>query len=81
MAAMMKRTVEAAGIDTTMQEVPVDKFVDDGLMHDWSRDSIYFMNAHNILNGVGGNRYGVKENCTVEQAIATSLRSVKEFEK
>ncbi len=81
MTTMMGRAISKAGVNTFVDLGSIQRFTDDGLMHDWSRPSIYFMNIKNIINGMGENRFGVAENSTIEQAVAVSLRAEKAFEK
>lgn len=63
-------------------------FADDGLISDYARESVYFMNANGIIQGVGGNRFAPKNttsaeeatgyaNATREQALAIAVRMVE----
>lgn len=63
-------------------------FADDGLISDWARDSVYFMAANHIINGVDGNRFAPNNtttaqeatgyaNATREQALAMAVRMVE----
>ncbi len=65
-------------------------FSDDGDISDWAKDSVYFMASNNIINGVGNNRFAPKNktvhdkavgyaNATREQALAISVRMVREL--
>ena len=63
-------------------------FVDDDKISSWAKDSVYFMNANGIINGVGDNKFAPKNvtsaeeavgyaNVTREQAIIIATRMVK----
>ena len=43
-------------------------FADDKDISDWAKDSVYFMAANGIINGVGGNKFAPKNVTTEEQA-------------
>ncbi len=43
-------------------------FADDKDISDWAKDSVYFMAANNIINGVGNNKFAPKNVTTEEQA-------------
>ena len=49
-------------------------FSDDGEIAYWARDSVYFMVANSIINGVGGNMFAPSSNATREQSITIALR-------
>ena len=64
------------------------KFADDKDISGYARDSVYFMAANGIINGVGGNRFAPKNttsaqeaqgyaNATREQALAIAVRMVE----
>ena len=64
------------------------RFADDADISDWAKDSVYFMAANKIIEGVGGNRFAPKNttseqaaigyaNATREQALAIAVRMVK----
>ena len=64
------------------------RFADDGEISDYARDSVYFMAANGIINGVGGNKFAPKNtttaqeaqgyaNATREQALAIAVRMVE----
>ncbi len=78
MATMMLRALDKAGINTDVNIDKVEKFVDEDEMHTWGKDAIYFMASKGIIKGISSyeNRFGVKNNATIEQAIAISLRSI-----
>lgn len=58
----------------------VNKFADDDEISGYARPSVYFMAKHNIINGVGNNKFAPKSTNTVaafatrEQAILMALR-------
>jgi fibro-slime domain-containing protein len=63
-----------------------DLFADDAEISSWARDSVYFMAANKIVNGVGDNRFAPKtvssgeetlNFATREQALLMSVRTVK----
>ena len=64
------------------------RFADDADISDYARDSVYFMAANGIINGVGGNKFAPKNtttaqeaqryaNATREQALAIAVRMVE----
>ena len=81
MATMMTRALTKAGIDTKVDLEKVTKFADDGEMHDWGKESIYYMSSIEIIKGVGNNTFNVLGNATREQAILISERSAEKFAK
>lgn len=63
-------------------------FADDNQISSWAKDSVYFMAANNIINGVGGNKFAPKNttpaeeaaqfaNATREQALLIAARMVE----
>ena len=52
-------------------------FSDDSQMSPWARESIYFMAANGIMDGMGGNQFQPKTNASREQAILIALRLVE----
>ena len=63
-------------------------FADDSQISGWAKDSVYFMAANNIINGVGDNLFAPKNttpeqealgyaNATREQALVIAVRMVK----
>ena len=74
---MMTRALTKAGINTEVDLAKVTKFADDNEMHDWGRESIYYMSNIEIIKGVGNNRFDVLGNATREQALLISERSVE----
>ena len=81
MATMMTRALTKAGIDTKVDLSKASKFADDSEMHDWGRESIYFMSNIEIIKGVGNNTFSVLGNATREQALLISVRSAEKFVK
>lgn len=81
MATMMTRALAKAGKDTSVDLVMINKFADDNEMHDWSRESIYYMSSIEIIKGMGENKFGVLGNATREQALLISERSAIRFAK
>ena len=43
-------------------------FTDDNRISDWAKDSVYFMVANEIINGVGGNKFAPQNTTTEEEA-------------
>ena len=43
-------------------------FADDGKISDWAKDSVYFMVANEIINGVGNNKFAPQNTTTEEEA-------------
>ena len=67
-------------------------FADDADISDWAKDSVYFMVANNIINGVGNNKFAPKNvtsadeangyaNATREQALIIAVRMVENLKK
>ena len=67
-------------------------FADDKDISDWAKDSVYFMAANGIINGVGGNKFAPKNvtteeqatgyaNATREQALLIAVRMVENLGK
>ncbi|MBQ9313716.1 MAG: InlB B-repeat-containing protein [Clostridia bacterium] len=79
MATMMTRAVSKAEIDTKVDLSKVSKFADDSEMHDWGKESIYFMSNIEIIKGIGNNTFNVLGNATREQALLISVRSAAKF--
>ena len=67
-----KVTMEGRTIDTDSQfKLDYTKpapFVDDNLISDWAKDSVYFMVAKDIIKGIGGNKFAPKNTTTAEEA-------------
>ena len=67
-------------------------FADDADISDWAKDSVYFMVANGIINGVGNNKFAPKNvtsadeangyaNATREQALIIAMRMVENLKK
>ena len=67
-------------------------FADDSDISDWAKESVYFMAANNIINGVGNNKFAPKNitteeqaqgyaNATSEQALIIAMRMVENLKK
>ena len=67
-------------------------FADDADISDWAKESVYFMVANNIINGVGDNKFAPKNitseeeangyaNATREQALIIAVRMVENLKK
>ena len=65
-----------------------EKFADDELISGWAKESVYFMVANKIINGLGNNMFGPRNtteretamgyaNATREQALAIAVRMVE----
>ena len=74
LATMVMRAIKKAGVNTSFDINAIAKFTDDAQMNDWSRDAIYFLSSHEVIKGIGDNRFGLVNNSTIEQAIAISNR-------
>ena len=81
MATMMTRALNKAEIDTSVDLEKVAKFDDDNEMHDWGKESIYFMSNIEIIKGIGNNIFNVLGNATREQALLISVRSADKFSR
>ncbi len=80
-------TLEADSQFTLPYEKPA-LFADDADISDWAKDSVYFMAANGIINGVGNNKFAPKNvtteeeatgyaNATREQALIIAVRMVE----
>ena len=67
-------------------------FADDADISEWAKDSVYFMVANGIINGVGNNKFAPKNvtsadeangyaNATREQALIIAVRMVENLKK
>ena len=81
MATMLKRALNKAGVDTSIDLDKVEKFADDNELHDWGKEAVYYMSNLEIIKGVGGNNFGVEGDATREQSLVISLRSVEKLGK
>ena len=76
MATMLTRAVSKAGVDVTIDLEKVSKFADDNEMHEWGKESVYFMAENGIIKGVGDNKFNSLGNAKFEEALVIALRSV-----
>lgn len=60
-------TLEGDGGFAFSHQMP-PKFADDDKISGWARPSVYFMAAHGVISGVGGNNFAPKATTTAEQA-------------
>lgn len=54
-------------------------FKDDHRIHDWAKKSVYYMSEKELLKGVGANEFVPQGLISREQALAISVRMVKEI--
>ena len=78
---MSPHALAKVGINVTVDEELISKFADDGEMHSWGKESIYYMSSIEIIKGVGDNTFNVLGNATIEQALLISERSAEKFAK
>ncbi len=80
-------TIQTDGQFALTYEKPA-LFADDADISDWAKESVYFMAANNIINGVGDNKFAPKNitseeeatgyaNATREQALIIAMRMVE----
>lgn len=81
MATMLTRAIAKAGVDVRVDLENTEKFVDDSDMHDWGRESVYYMAEKAIINGVGNNKFYGLGHAKIEEAIAIALRSTEVLEE
>ena len=55
-------------------------FADDAEISDYAYQSVNFMFQNNIINGIGGNKFGPKNNMTREAALAIAVRMIDNLE-
>lgn len=100
-ATMLTRTFKRASMNgwtiSTDSNFPLTYtkpalFADDSKISGWAKDSVYFMAANGIINGVGENKFAPQNttsdeqargyaNATREQAIIIATRMVKNLDK
>ena len=82
----------AADSQFTLPYTKPAAFADDKDISDWAKDSVYFMAANGIINGVGGTKFAPKNvtteeqatgyaNATREQALLIAVRMVENLGK
>ncbi len=81
MATMLTRALTKAEIPTQVNLDEVVVFADDAEMSSWAKDSVYFMSHNEIIKGIGDNKFGAKNNSTLEQSLLIASRSVDAFKK
>lgn len=75
-----------------LQYIKPEPFADDNKISDWAIDSVYFMAANKIIQGVGDNMFAPKNvtddeemrgyaNATREQALIIAMRMVENLKK
>lgn len=79
MATMMVRTLEKAGISTSVNLNKVKKFEDHAKIDSWALNGVYFMSNIGIIKGKGNNVFDVLGSATREEALAISIRSVNYY--
>ncbi|MBP5245032.1 MAG: S-layer homology domain-containing protein, partial [Clostridia bacterium] len=73
----LKTDKEFDGVFKAMFEKPED-FADDADIDDWAKDSVYFMKAKSIINGVGDNKFAPKHGVAAEEAENYGLATREE---
>ena len=77
-ATMLARTYKKATIDGwtiaddskfPLEYTKSNTFADDKDISSWAKDSVYFMNANGIINGVGDNKFAPKNTTSAEEAV------------
>ena len=77
-ATMLTRTYKKATIDGwtiaddskfPLEYTKSNTFADDKDISSWAKDSVYFMNANGIINGVGDNKFAPKNTTSAEEAV------------
>jgi fibro-slime domain-containing protein len=87
-ATMLTRVFKAVTQADLLTYTKPAPFADDTKISDWAKDSVYFMAANNIINGVGGNNFAPQNttdaeaaqgyaNATREQALIIAVRMVQ----
>lgn len=70
-ATMLARVYTKLG--GTLPTVANTSFSDDADIAAYAKNAVSFMSAHEIVNGVGGNRFNPKGSASVEQALKIAL--------
>lgn len=71
-ATMLKRTVDLAG--TALPKGTPKQFVDAEKIDSWALEAVEEMAAANVVKGVSADRFGPKDNATIEQAVIMANR-------
>lgn len=67
-AAMLTRTVRAVKPSISLDAAGTPAFADDALISSWAKESVYFMAKHEIIKGVGGNKFAPRNTTAAEEA-------------
>lgn len=78
-ATMLSRVYEAVGGE--IPAVTATTFADDGEIAGYARNAVAFMSGHEIINGVGGNRFNPKGDASVEQALKIAVEMLDKLGK
>lgn len=75
-AAVIYRMCRFAGLQDVYINIALSSYyyIDTPDFADWSKEAIYNLKFHNIMNGTGNDKFSPKENYTVEEAISTLTR-------
>ena len=76
MATMLTRVLKIVGIDTAVDENQIEIFKDDSLLHDWGRESVYFMASNGIIKGIGNNVFNSLGKAKMEEALLITNRCI-----
>lgn len=76
-AAMLSRAYTKAG--GTIPAVTATTFADNADIQNYARDAVAFMSSHEIINGVGGNRFNPKGDASVEQALKIAVEMLQKL--
>ncbi len=76
-ATMLTRIYSMTQENADLTTGSIEKFADDADISDWARESVYFMYAKGIINGIGGNKFA-PQNVTPEQEAALYANSTRE---
>lgn len=52
----------------------LSSFADDYAISSWAKESVYFMAANQVINGVGSNRFAPGDKASAEQALVLAVR-------
>ncbi len=77
--AMMYRAVGVCRPDTDLSAGSTATFTDENLISSWALDALRFMNASDIIRGVGEGRIDPKGSTTREQAVIMIVRTYEKF--
>lgn len=87
---MLTRTVQAVKPSLSLDAAGTPPFADDLLISSFAKESVYFMAKHEIIKGVGGNKFAPRNttaaedaagyaNATREQSLIISYRSLEKL--